>query len=389
MQPQIQPQQPNPIPQQMDNTFVDWKSFQGYPYQPVPLGTRPAQVGQMMKSSAMSQDTAMRVSPSGRKKALVVGANYTGTQIQLCGSINDARSMQSFLLRHGFPNSPSTLLVLTDDSSDPAYVPTHANMMRALQWLVQGASPGDSLFFHFSGHGGQQPDYTGTERDGLNETILPVDFSYAGQITDDMIWDTIANPLPSGCRLTVVLDCCYCGTGIDMPFEWNPQAGWSVKENPCHSEGDVQVFSGVDTTAPSHDTYDRFGTGGAITTAFITAIESQPPSSYTSVLSRMQSNLQSRGFPQIPRFSCSQRFDANSKNFDLASDSLPNTNEMVGKIQRTHFSPAKPNLQGTVLERLLQSHPIPLPPGLAGPHVSEASPHYSPSPSLSPPYSHP
>ena len=33
--------------------------------------------------------------------------------------------------------------------------------------------PGDALFFHFSGHGSQQPDPNGIEEDGMNEVIMP------------------------------------------------------------------------------------------------------------------------------------------------------------------------------------------------------------------------
>lgn len=39
--------------------------------------------------------------------------------------------------------------------------------------LIVGVLPGDSLFFHFSGHGSQQPDPLGIEEDGMNEVILP------------------------------------------------------------------------------------------------------------------------------------------------------------------------------------------------------------------------
>jgi hypothetical protein len=56
---------------------------------------------------------------------------------------------------------------------------------------------GDSLFFHFryriyehvdiSGHGDQVQDRNGDEDDGYDETILPVDYSRAGQIVDDVL----------------------------------------------------------------------------------------------------------------------------------------------------------------------------------------------------------
>jgi hypothetical protein len=55
-----------------------------------------------------------------------------------------------------------------------------------MRWLVQGAQPNDSLFFHFSGHGGQTEDLDGDEDDGLDETIYPVDFKQAGMIVDDV-----------------------------------------------------------------------------------------------------------------------------------------------------------------------------------------------------------
>ncbi len=49
-------------------------------------------------------------------------------------------------------------------------------------WLVKGAKPGDSLFFSFSGHGNQMRDIDGDETDdGMDETILPVDYREAGK----------------------------------------------------------------------------------------------------------------------------------------------------------------------------------------------------------------
>jgi uncharacterized caspase-like protein len=68
---------------------------------------------------------------------------------------------------------------LTDDQRGQ-YSPTKSNIMKGLQWLVAGAVPGDALFFHFSGHGAQKPDPTGHETDGMNETILPIDFQRSG-----------------------------------------------------------------------------------------------------------------------------------------------------------------------------------------------------------------
>lgn len=80
-------------------------------------------------------------------------------------------------------------MVLTDDHNDPNFVPTRCNIIRAMQRLVLDAQPGDSLFFHFAGHGDQQKDLDGDEADGWDEAICPLDFdpkTKRGLIIDDV-----------------------------------------------------------------------------------------------------------------------------------------------------------------------------------------------------------
>jgi hypothetical protein len=75
--------------------------------------------------------------------------------------------------------------MLTDDAQNPRQHPTRENIVNAMQWLVRGAAPNDSLFFHCnglslsilrslkkildSGHGGQTKDLDGDEGDGHDE----------------------------------------------------------------------------------------------------------------------------------------------------------------------------------------------------------------------------
>lgn len=47
-----------------------------------------------------------------------------------------------------FGYRPEDIVMLTDDAQNPRQVPTRANMIAAMQWLVQGAQANDSLFFH-------------------------------------------------------------------------------------------------------------------------------------------------------------------------------------------------------------------------------------------------
>jgi uncharacterized caspase-like protein len=73
------------------------------------------------------------------------------------GCINDVHNVRNFITsRFGFPQDG--IVVLTDDQQNPSYQPTRANIVNAIRWLVDGAQPGDSLLFHFSGHGSHQKD---------------------------------------------------------------------------------------------------------------------------------------------------------------------------------------------------------------------------------------
>lgn len=68
-------------------------------------------------------------------------------------------------------------------------------------------------------------DDNGDEKDGMDETLVPLDYQQAGQIRDDLIFDTLVKPLPEGANLTVVMDCCHSGSILDLPFFINGDDG--------------------------------------------------------------------------------------------------------------------------------------------------------------------
>ena len=69
-----------------------------------------------------------------------------------------------------------------------------------------------------AGHGSQKRDYSGDERDGMNETLVPTDHNQAGQLVDDELNKRLVNPLPPGVLLHALLDACHSGTGLDLPY---------------------------------------------------------------------------------------------------------------------------------------------------------------------------
>lgn len=100
------------------------------------------------------------------------------------------------------------MVILTDDQEDSKFIPTKANILSAMEWLIHDAEPNDSygqqstallcsayifyarFFFHYSGHGGRVADTSNDEDDGYDETIYPLDFDKfdgtSGQILDDV-----------------------------------------------------------------------------------------------------------------------------------------------------------------------------------------------------------
>lgn len=117
--------------------------------------------GQMMDNGMRYEYSSM----TGKRKALLIGINYAGTKSALKGCWNDVDNILNFLTTRG-NYKKQDIVILTDRDQNPRSRPTRANMTTAMHWLVSGARPGDALFFHYSGHGGQAPAHDGDE-DGM------------------------------------------------------------------------------------------------------------------------------------------------------------------------------------------------------------------------------
>lgn len=105
-----------------------------------------------------------------------------------------------------------------DQKGNLKTMPTRANMIKAMKMLVRGSKAGDSLVFHYSGHGSNMKDDDMDEKDRLDEALQPVDYKKAGMIRDDVINDVLVWPLPPGTKLHAIIDACSSGTVLDLPF---------------------------------------------------------------------------------------------------------------------------------------------------------------------------
>ncbi|CAL1405606.1 unnamed protein product [Linum trigynum] len=288
----------------------------------------------------------------GTKRAVICGISYRKTKHELKGCINDAKCMK-YLLINRFKFPESSIVFLTEEETDPYRIPTKRNMRMALYWLVQGCKPGDSLLFHFSGHGSQQRNYNGDEVDGYDETLCPTDFETQGTIVDDEINATIVKPLPAGVKLHAIVDACHSGTVLDLPFlcrmdrggkyvweDHRPRSGaWKGT-----SGGEVVSFSGCDDNQTSADTsaLSKVTSTGAMTYSFIQALERGHGTTYGDMLNSMRTTIRKTsneldgggivtslltmllaggslgsGLRQEPQLTANEPFDVYSKPFSL------------------------------------------------------------------------
>ncbi|KAL5723065.1 hypothetical protein ACHQM5_006509 [Ranunculus cassubicifolius] len=155
------------------------------------------------------------------KRALLIGCNYPGTEAELSGCVNDVIRMYRCLL-DTYEFKEEEVFVMVD--IDPAFPqPTGQNIREALAIFCQSAEPGDTLFFHFSGHGIRLPCEPGSnDNTGFDECIVPSD----GNLITDDDFRAFVDMVPQGCRITIVSDSCHSGGLIDGAKE---QIGESTK----------------------------------------------------------------------------------------------------------------------------------------------------------------
>jgi hypothetical protein len=170
--------------------------------------------------------------PVPRKRALLVGVSdycrdNSGRECRARGKFwwdlnsgNDVDAIKAVLMSERFGFKEDEIKVLRTKAET-----THDSIVGAFKsFLIGQTGPGDVVYFHYSGHGGQVEDdadprhgrnpKVGDELDGLDETLIPSDYAAQGDgskdIRDDELEELIAGL--SGRQVTVTADSCFSGT---------------------------------------------------------------------------------------------------------------------------------------------------------------------------------
>lgn len=134
------------------------------------------------------------------RRAVLVGiVDYPAKPLR--GSLNDVEDLASLLTTH-FGVGTRDLAILTDAAA------TTKPIINALNAAVGASLPGDSLLFHFSGHGALYPDANGV----VHSVLCPhgFDWSRGRLITDDDL-RAVTSKIQAGVNMTFTADCCNSG----------------------------------------------------------------------------------------------------------------------------------------------------------------------------------
>jgi len=180
--------------------------------------------------SVFSQSNSV-IPVQSRKRALLVGVSdycrdstrrecngVTGKYWWNLNAAPDVEAIEHVLTSERFGFRPDEIRVLKTKAET-----THRNIIDTFKtFLIEQTRPGDIVYFHYSGHGGQVPDdkahgpnpKVGDELDGLDESLIPSDYvtrvDGSNNIRDDEIEQLLTGL--SGRHVTITVDSCFSGT---------------------------------------------------------------------------------------------------------------------------------------------------------------------------------
>ena len=266
------------------------------------------------------QPSADTADTTNKKSAVLIGINYTNTENELYGCVNDAMNLKN-LLKTKYNYKEEYIKTILNEEA------TRKTILQEITALVKESSKGDSLFLSYSGHGISADDRNGDEEDGKDELLVTSD-NYG--IFDDDLKQILDTHLQEGVKLFALFDNCHSGTILDLPYQYLKKTDEDDKKDKgdnakiLHSKntetsGDVVCISGCRDDQVSMDAYINFEYTGAMTRSFIDTLTryQEEDMSWKSLLENMRSSLKSRNFEQVPQLTSGKKIDMSKTNVNL------------------------------------------------------------------------
>ena len=226
--------------------------------------------------------------------ALLIGINYTGTNNELYGCINDTNSINSLISDKNFKK----ISILTDNTVKK---PNRNNILAEFQNLLINSQSGDVLLLFYSGHGSYILDKNNNEKTGNDQLIVPCDLN---GILDDELKNIIQLNLKKDVTLIALFDCCHSGSILDLKYQYMDSLdknNFTENINESETVGNVIMISGCNDVQTSSDAYINKKNQGAMTWAFLEAFKSEKNITWRNLLIKMRDLLKKSNFSQLPQ----------------------------------------------------------------------------------------
>lgn len=248
------------------------------------------------------------------KLGLLIGINYTGTEYELNGCINDITSVKKLLIDNKVM-AESEIISMTDNEKDDLY-PSNANIKLKLTEIETMCNNTDRevlLVITYSGHGTSLTDDGKDELDGNDEAICPIDHEETGFISDDYFKAEFLDKLGRNVYLFMLFDCCHSGTICDLRYNYKSCVGnyYEINFENYITYCNAIMISGCKDDQTSADAYINKKYQGAMTAAFLSAFNINK--SYRQIVQEMTLYLKTNKYTQIPQFSAGRRVNLDSK----------------------------------------------------------------------------
>ncbi len=243
------------------------------------------------------------------KQALFVGINYyNNPSARLNGCINDINNTENILItKYGY--SPNNITKLHDaPGSDPNLQPTKEAIIRELTKLIANSANCSEIWFHYSGHGSQVRDRNMDESDGLDEVLVPCDYTTSGFIIDDEIFNIVKK---SVCKTILIFDSCHSESVCDLQWGFGLVNGSYVRKTNSRkaiSNALINCLSGCKDNQTSADTYNattKQGVGAFTDTMLECLKELNYKTNILNLHKKICQVIQKKGYTQMPMLSSS------------------------------------------------------------------------------------
>lgn len=217
--------------------------------------------------TSVSEPLPEPVYQKGLVKALFVGVQYSLIPSIAIPSCEQDIATSKQKIQELYPDCINVRVV----SESSEIKPTRKNILESIAWLVEDIKPGQHIFFHYSGHGGELIGKDGAYKSIFENCIYPCKGKKLQIILDEEIRKALIEKVPKGSKCFIVMDSYSGNATISLEHTWQTAEDhtlYYIQDLEMPSlEGKIIVLSSCQSEdAPMNPAAIYGQTGGVLST---------------------------------------------------------------------------------------------------------------------------